>query len=165
MLLPENINKITTSTFGNQFTDRHISCTNKKRIEVNNRMVDQVVKQKRKKPLTLEKLSWDKNSQRVELLQSMPVIARVNNKSYDICNNEQFTIKKITKDNIIVYDDEKEIEIPIDKFQRLFYVAFCITVYKSQGSTFDYGYSIHEFDRLDNRLKYVALSRSSNIKY
>ena len=76
-----------------------------------------------------------------------------------------FTITKITTDNIIAYDDDQEIEIPTDKFQRLFYIAFCITVYKSQGSTFDYPYSIHEFEHFDNRLKYVSLSRSSNIKH
>ena len=46
----------------------------------------------------------------------------------------------------------------------MFYVAYCITVHKSQGSTFRHEYTIHEFEKFDNRLKYVALSRSSNIK-
>ena len=165
MLLPENINNITKSTFGNKFTDRHISCTNATRIKVNRRMMDQVVKQKKKKPLRLEKLFYDKNSQDVELLPGMPIIARINEKKLNIFNNELFTIKTITKDDIIVYDEEQEITIPIKQFQRLFYVAYCITVYKSQGSTFDYGYSIHEFNKFDERLKYVALSRSSNIKH
>jgi ATP-dependent exoDNAse (exonuclease V) alpha subunit len=60
MLLPENINKITKSTFGNIFTDRHISFTNAKRIEVNNIMMDKVIKAKKKKPLRLSKLTYDK---------------------------------------------------------------------------------------------------------
>ena len=83
-----------------------------------------------------------------------------------IFNNELFTIKKITDKHIIIHDDDdKVIEIEINKFQRLFYVAYSITVCKSQGSTFDYSYSIHEFERFDERLKYVACSRSSNIKH
>ena len=115
--------------------------------------------------MRLEKLFYDKNSQDVELLPGMPIIARINEKKLNIFNNELCTIKTITKDDIIVYDEEQEITIPINQFQRLFNIAYCITFYKSQGSTFDYSYSIHEFNRFDERLKYVALSRSSNIKH
>ena len=68
MLLPENINNITKNTFTNHFTNQHISFTNAKRIEINKRMMDQVVRQKRKMPLRLPKLDYDKNSQNVELL-------------------------------------------------------------------------------------------------
>ncbi len=46
----------------------------------------------------------------------------------------------------------------------MFYVAFCITIHKSQGATFDKPYTIHEFDKLDNRLKYVAMSRATDTK-
>ena len=116
-------------------------------------------------PLRLPKLEYDKNSLSVELLAGMPIIARVSAKNLDICNNELFTITKITKEFTFIQDEfEKSIEIPIDKFQKLFYVAYCITVYKSQGSTFNYGYTIHEWNKFDNRLKYVALSRSTDIK-
>ena len=77
-----------------------------------------------------------------------------------------FSIKTIDDEFITVTTDEdKQIDIPINLFQKLFYVAFCITVAKSQGSTFKHSYTIHEFNRFDNRLKYVALSRSSNTKH
>ena len=112
-------------------------------------MMEQVVKQNKKKPLRLDKLFYDKNSQDVELLPGMPIIARIIEKKLDIFNNELFTIKTITKDDIIVYDEEQEITIPIKQFQRLLYVAYCRTVYKSQDSTCDYGYSIHEFNRFE----------------
>ncbi len=83
-----------------------------------------------------------------------------------ICNNEMFTIKTIDDECITVTTEEdKEIEIPINLSQKFFYIAYCITVAKSQGSTFKHGYAIHEFNRFDNRLKYVALSRSSDIKH
>ena len=165
MLLPEHINNITKNTFTNHFTNQHISFTNAKRIEINKRMMDQVVRQKRKMPLRLNKLDYDKNSQNVELLSGMPIIARINAKDFDICNNELFTITKINKEFIFIQDEsDKQIEIPIDKFQKFFYVAYCITTHKSQGSTFNHGYTIHEYDKFDIRLKYVALSRSTDIK-
>jgi ATP-dependent exoDNAse (exonuclease V) alpha subunit len=106
----------------------------------------------------------------MRLLNNMPIIARINNKSYDICNNELFTIKKITSESITIQDEaERVIDVPIKVFlfQRRFYPAFCITIHKSQGSTFDHEYTIHEFEHpgFDERLKYVALSRSSSIKH
>jgi len=108
-----------------------------------------------------------KNSQDMRLLPGMPVIARVNNKSFDICNNQLFTIKKITAEKISILGDDQYIEtdflIKDNVFQKLFYPAFCITCHRSQGSTFDHPYSIHEFEKFDERLKYVALSRATDI--
>jgi ATP-dependent exoDNAse (exonuclease V) alpha subunit len=118
---------------------------------------------KKKSGLEFKKLSYDKNSQNVKLYAGMPIIARKNCKSLNIFNNETFTIKEIRqKENImIIQDDDKCQEIPLDKFQQMFYVAFCLTIHKSQGATFDKPYTIHEFDKLDNTLKYVAMSRAT----
>jgi len=167
MLLPQNINKINKSTFGNKFTDRHIAYTNEKRKQINKQMMDIFVKRRKQKPLELPGLKYDKNSQDMRLLPGMPVIARVNNKSFDICNNQLFTIKKITAEKISILGDDQYIEtdflIKDNVFQKLFYPAFCITVHKSQGATFDHPYSIHEYEKFDERLKYVALSRATDI--
>ena len=63
---------------------------------------------------------------------------------------------------MIVLDNvEKYIEIPIAQFNRIFLLAFCITVHKSQGATFDKPYTIHEWNRMDSCLKYVSYSRST----
>ena len=73
--------------------------------------------------------------------------------------------QNINKEFIFIQDEsDKQIEIPIDKFQKFFYVAYCITTHKSQGSTFKSSYTIHEYEKFDSRLKYVALSRSTDIK-
>ena len=123
----------------------------------------------KRRALILPKLKYDKNSQMVYLYKDIPIIARVNEKKYEICNNETFVIQKTTKDTIIIKEEDeegaiiREIEIPVKEFQRIFYVAYCITTHRSQGSTFKREYSIHEFDLFDHRLKYVALSRSSCI--
>ena len=131
-------------------------------------MMNNFIKKKRgQKPLELEKLPYDDNSQDVRLLSGMPIIARTNDKSYDICKNDQFTIKQIQHKTgiIIVEDDEQTLKIPFTDFQRLFRVGFCITIHASQGSTFDFPYTLHDFRKFDRRLKYVALSRSTKIEH
>jgi ATP-dependent exoDNAse (exonuclease V) alpha subunit len=72
-----------------------------------------------------------------------------------------FTIKSIYNDKIEIANENKTIEINSKDFQFLFYVAYCITIHKSQGSTFDFAYTIHEWHKLDKTLKYVALSRAT----
>ena len=125
-------------------------------------------KSKNNQYLELEKLRYDDNSQNVKLIPDTPIIARKNSKEFDIFNNETFIIKNIQyeKETIIISDgDEKIIPIPFDAFQKMFYVAYAITIYKFQGSTFEYPYTIHGFNRplFDDRLKYSSLSRATDI--
>ena len=123
MLLPNNIGKLKPEDFGNAFTERHITFTNKRRKHINKTMMKQ--KCSNKKYLELEKLDYDDNSQNVQLIEDMPIIARKNAKEYDIFNNEQFIIKDIDfeKENIIITDnDEKLVDIPFNMFQKLFYL-------------------------------------------
>lgn len=174
---PSKINKLDISQFGNSFTTRHLAYTNNKRIEINEQCMKMFIdeqnelakKNKKKKPrtLNLKKLEFDNNSQDVELLPNMPIIARVNNKSLEIANNETFMIISIDENIIKVKSDstKQTINIAVAEFQKLFYVAFCITVHKSQGATFNYPYSIHQWNLFDRRLKYVALSRATRKEY
>ena len=163
MLLPENIGKIKKTDFKNTMTNRHICFTNKKRIAINKMEMDRMIKLKRVKAFELEGLDYDPNSQDVRLCAGMPVIARKNSKELNIFNNETFTIKAIKQKVIVVIDEGKEQEVPIPEFTKMFNVAFCITTHKSQGATFDEPYTIHEFEQFDKRLKYVALSRATDI--
>jgi ATP-dependent exoDNAse (exonuclease V) alpha subunit len=165
MLLPDNIRKIKKTDFKNKMTNRHIAFTNKKRMEINKIMMDQTIKNKKVKALELKALDYDPNSQDVRLCTGMPVIARKNSKLLHIFNNETFTIKAIkrTENEITVEDEGREHTVPIPEFTKIFNVAYCITVHKSQGATFDDAYTIHEFNQYDERLKYVALSRATDI--
>jgi len=167
MLLPNNIKNVKKSQFKNQFTKLHICFTNKKRIEINKLMMDQVIQKKKVKPLELKALDYDQNSQDVKLCAGMPVISRKNSKDLNIYNNETYTIKEIRHKEkiVIVVDDGKEQEVKFEEFSKMFNVAFCITTHRSQGMTIDEPYTIHEFEKFDNRLKYVALSRSTNINH
>jgi ATP-dependent exoDNAse (exonuclease V) alpha subunit len=44
-------------------------------------------------------------------------------------------------------------------------VAFATTIHKSQGATYNFPYTIHQFNRLDERLRYVALTRATDMKF
>ena len=128
-----------------KWTERHISFTNRQRILLSKIMMEKVAAERKCKPLTLEKLEYDKNSQNVQLLSGMPMTARVEDKSIGFVN-QTFTIKKIDQvaGIIIIKDATQTMDSPITDIQRLFYVAYCITVHKSQGETYNDPYTIHE---------------------
>jgi len=77
--------------------------------------------------------------------------------------------KKSTNDlNIKIEELNKQIyneqQIKINEFQSLFLPAYCITIHKSQGMTINEPFTVHQWGILDERLKYVALSRATNEK-
>lgn len=148
-------------------TYKNVSHTNKKRKAVNYNCMSRFLKEHPGlKTLNVDKLEYDDNSTSMTLCKGMPLIARINQKSLSVVNNEVFQIDDVKNDCIIVSNPLKDkVEIPLSKINRMFHLAFCITIHKSQGQTFDEAYTIHEYASLDWRLKYVALSRSSNIEH
>ena len=102
----------------------------------------------------------------MRIMAGTPIIARKNNIKIGIANNETFEVKaiKTTQNVITIADDEREMDINVKDFNLMFYPAFAITTHKSQGMTFDYPYTIHEWDKMTTPMKYVALSRSTNLK-
>ena len=115
--------------------------------------------------LRLDKNPFDAHSQDVIMCRNAPIICKINNQNLNIVNNETFTINKIKNEIILISNEEKELEIDIKDFQSIFYVAYCITIHSSQGETFNESYTIHDWEKLDKRLRYVALTRSSNLSY
>ena len=92
----------------------------------------------------------------------MAVIARINSLGDNIANNETFDIIQLSESKCVLSGG---ITIDIKDFQRLFYVAYAITCHKSQGQTFDHAYTIHEFSRFEDDMKYVALSRATKKEF
>ena len=170
----EKLKQVTQLDFNRKFTQRRICYTNDKRKWVNKQMMDSEEKRasrNKTKLLRLGAVPFDKNSQDVRLTKGTPAIARKNDRDLDLCNSESFTVTKINvKEELLEMTEEggdRVLHIPFDDFQKLFYVAWCITLHKSQGCTFDHEYTIHEMDhpRFDARAKYVALSRSTTLEY
>jgi ATP-dependent exoDNAse (exonuclease V) alpha subunit len=124
-------------------------------------------KAKTKNYIKLDKLPYDENSQNVTLVNKTPLIGKVNNSKLGIINNERYIIKKVdiqTKE-LTISNDRNEIVINAENFQYLFRIGYAFTTHSSQGMSIDKPYTIHEFNRMSKKLKYVALSRSTKHEY
>jgi hypothetical protein len=79
-------------------------------------------KKKKKQPIVhkLKKLSYDKNSQDVQLIEGMPVIARISCKEYKIANNDTYIISKFENDTLWLKSDSDETNVLKLKFLSLF---------------------------------------------
>jgi hypothetical protein len=137
--------------------------TNKKRKTVNEECMERFLNENPTlKTADLKELLYDKNTQNYTVCQGMPLISRLNQKSLKVVNNEMFQCKEITNTSIIVFNKEKELIIPIERFNKIFMLAFCITTHKSQGISLNEAYCIYEFNKMNKRLRYVSLSRAIN---
>jgi ATP-dependent exoDNAse (exonuclease V) alpha subunit len=109
----------------------------------------------------LNALPYDKRTQDVILNKGVPIISKVNSEEMDLVNNQRFVITKIGTIQITIQDDSgMERAIFTHEFQKYFLVAYATTIHSSQGMSIGENYTIHEWDRLDEKLKYVALSRA-----
>ncbi len=67
---------------------------------------------------------------------------------------------KIVKIDSLNDDFKKLIKINIPDFQKFFLVGYATTTHSAQAMSIGKPYTIYEWDRIDQRLRYVALSRS-----
>ena len=138
----------------------------------------------KQKAIELKALQYDGNSQDVKLVEGTPIIAhktvrnikKISQKEDDdlsqlletssVFNNEEFEITSIDPKNQIIKakNARTELEIPFNQFQQIFYVAFALTVHKSQGQTYNFNFAIHQWEQYDDRMKYVALTRATSKK-
>ena len=103
----------------------------------------------------------------MKIYKGLPIIARVNNKSHDIANSEMFTVKEFDnkKNEVHITDGDNEKVIPLDQMTRLFYPAYCVTCCKMQGSSINKPYTIYEWNRMDRKLRYTSVTRSTKFEY
>jgi len=165
----DNIPNVKPSDFTetNEYKNNiHICFTNNKRMEINHIKMKELYKKKYRKGLEIEGLSYDDRSQAVILNKGVPIISKVNNEDIGIFNNQRFKIVKYDAFTITIKDDfENLIKINIPDFQKFFLVAYATTTHSAQGMSIGKPYTIHEWDRMDQRLLYVSLSRSRAYEY
>ena len=136
--------------------------TNAKRKEINQKCMDRFIKEQQPNLIyNVNALAYDDNTQDYKLCVGMPLISRLNRKDLDILNNEMFKCKKINNNSIVISNQFKELEIEKSIFDKLFNLAFCVTIHKSQGMSINERYVIYEWNKMYNKLKYVALSRAT----
>jgi ATP-dependent exoDNAse (exonuclease V) alpha subunit len=165
----DNIPNVKPSDFKvtNEYTNNINLCfTNNKRKEINHIKMKELYNKYSRHGLKLAALSYDERSQAVTLNKGVPIICKVNNEEMGFINNQRFKIKKLGVFTISIEDDKgNKKEINHNDFQKYFLVSFASTIHSCQGMSIGEPYTIHEWDRMDQRLLYVSLSRSRSLEY
>jgi len=160
---------------------KHLSFTNKDRITTNMICMDMFIS--KHNPIKIEKFDIPSveyckkmslnpdNLQKLKICSGMPVISIVGNKKYDIYKNDKYTISSVLLDEISLVNNRTNelLSIPKCSFNELFTVAFCITIHKSQGDTYNEPYVIWGWDSypsyIRKNLRYVACSRTTKLEF
>lgn len=140
--------------------------------------------------LTSEANHMNPKTQKTQIYEGMPIVAWKNDARKGLENSAIYTVRNIDEAaNIFTIEvgepevrkgsgNKKKTEVTSDgdkhiltldasQFKYHFYPGFCITVHVSQGCSFDEPYTIYDwnFKYMDNRAKYVALSRAREFQY
>ena len=78
----------------------------------------------------------------------------------EVKNNEEFEVVSFTDNYIEIKNSRLSFQMKYESM-KYFDLAYCITVHKAQGSTFNFEFSIYEYKRFDKKLLYTAMSRST----
>jgi hypothetical protein len=105
--------------------------------------------------------SW--NHIKEAIMNSVQKVLKVS-KETQVVNNEEFAVTKITSDFIEITNDRCTLGILYSQL-KFFDLAYCLTVHKSQGSTYDFEYSIYEYHRFSHRMLYTAMSRTTEKRF
>lgn len=145
--------RIDASKFGTKVCDRAIAFTNYRCGKHNELMMN---KYKNDDSVKVGKMY---------IYEGLPVIANKNCPQWS--NNEQFSIKSFTAEDIKVTSvhDNRELDISKDAFGKFFEPAYCTTVHSAQGQTFNFEYTIYEYNCMSTNVLYTALSRTTKREF
>jgi hypothetical protein len=97
----------------------------------------------------------------------LPVMAHANNKKMDVVNNESFVVESIDGDKMTLVaerpDGEHRVTCDVKAFHAYFVMAYASTIHKQQGATIDSDIVLFEWDRMDKRLRYTAVTRAKKL--
>lgn len=142
----------------------NISYTNRTRKRINEAVNNYMTKNK--KYINIE-YTGDKTEppQSVKAYEGMPLISTKNSKNGEMVNNETFKIKNVNNEQLTAVsqraEGEHEITIKTEEFHKMFLMGYCVTAHKSQGETIDGKINIYDWDLMDKRLKYTAITRTT----
>ncbi len=153
--------------FGKKECRFSVSYLNRTRKIVNRKWMERE-KSGKKKVEFLEANKHDNNSQDMWLYKGLPVICCRNNAKMGVFNNQQFVLKTWDKKVVKIIEKAGEVEhvveVPLKRFVEFFRPGYCITTHAAQAATFDEEYTIHDWKRLCNRGRDVALSRGTKME-
>jgi len=158
-----NPSNIDLDKVGKKKCMRNLCYLNSTRKRINKMYMEKMAP---KDAIIIAKNKINPQSQDMTIYKGLPIIACRTRKEDGFVNSDEGRVVKFTEKKIFVKIEGVDNEIELDhiEFGKSFYCAFAITVHKSQGITIEEDYTIYDWGRMDNRLKYVALSRAVSHK-
>jgi hypothetical protein len=162
----DDIENIDISIFKFNENKVNIAYTNKTRKLINERWNEEL---KTDNSIFIPK--DDDMSQDMWIYKGLPLICKKNdNKGGEYLNNETFIVDDYDNKNIYISservndDDETythKMIVKIDDVMKLFYLNYCTTIHKVQGTTIKEKFTIWDWNhpRMSKKAKYTALSR------
>lgn len=108
--------------------------------------------------------------QEMWIYEGLPMIARKSNKKFKVVNSVFYdvisvsdkvvTLKEYDSNSNIVFDLKKDGEVT--SFRDLLLPRYCMTCHKTQGATITEPYTIHEWKKMDEEMKFTAATRTNN---
>ena len=151
-----------------KFTYKNIAYTHKTRMQVNENCMKKYQEEHNLPFIKIQKDIKNPKTQDIILSKDMPIICYKTNKKLNILNSEIFFVHSVNKDTFSYINNENvKVELFNNNFHKYFYPGFCITVYGSQGETYNQDHTIYNwnFTHFSDKAKYVALSRATHIDH
>jgi hypothetical protein len=146
----------------------HICFTNRKRVAVNDSIMKSLVKENidtLELPVEDDQLKINEKAQPLILTVGAPVqsiVSRMYN-GHKIFNNQDFMVQSWDEEFVyLLADDGENLAVALDDFHLIFVVAYCMTVHRAQGSTFNFKYAIHESSLFSTEMLYTAVTRATD---
>jgi hypothetical protein len=178
----DNIDIYDKVAYPKLITTRNICYFNKTRIRVNKMWNDKL---RESDAVLIPKYTNDKNendehakqSQDMYIYIGLPVIAM--RTKFDVAdgllfaNSETFEVCDIGDDYISMYNERPDengeakgyvYNCPIEDFNKYFLINYCSTTHKCQGETITENFTIYDWNAMDTKLRYTALSRGKKVE-
>jgi ATP-dependent exoDNAse (exonuclease V) alpha subunit len=162
-----DVSKVEVKDFPTKLYQKNICYLNSTRKAINRYwMLKLVPKHKPRKLVKAHPRA--KQSQDTYVYKGLPVIAAVTRSGMGFANAEEFTVSDLDENNIYlqcIEDKDRILTIPVSEFTYCFQPAYAVSCHRAQGSSISESFGIFDWDKMDDKLKYVALSRSRKLKY
>jgi len=111
--------------------------------------------------------AFAKDKQSQDIYKNLPLMGSITSTSMHVVNCEEYFVEEFGKGKCIIKETygDHQITIKTDDISRFFRTSYSISIHRSQGISIRQPYTIWEWGILDERLKYVALSRSTDVKF
>ena len=136
-----DVNNIDINSYGNKKCVLNLAFTNRKVNEINK---------------YYNSIASGININGWNIYKGLRLYSKVTCRKLEIVKNGDYVVLGIN-DDVVWFTDGTSIKR--EDLKTYFDLGYACTIHKSQGSTYTDEYSIHEWNKLNKKLKYVALSR------